>query len=130
MTPAHKLKSGIEAIAAAIKDGVKYSVIEAGAEPPHSLPSRAIFHIDDITNLGPQGFKVDGLLDAAFAIYLIEEGHPFEGHLVAKMARDGVFLLVNTGPSLRLWFNHIAKLGLLEKTLVQTISGDPRRPAQ
>lgn len=129
MTPNQKLKSGIEAIAAAIKDGVNYRLIEPGTEPPRELPARAIFHIDDVGNLGPSGFMADGLLDTAFAIYLIENGHPFDGALTAKMARDGVFVLISAGDTFRLWFQHISQLGLLEKTLAQGFN-DPRIPTQ
>jgi hypothetical protein len=99
--------------------------IEAGAEPPRELPARGLYVID-AGDLGPSAFKADGVLDAAHSIYLFEDGYPLDARIVAALARKGILVLI-CATAFRAWFHHVVRLGLSDKMLATSASGDPRR---
>ena len=100
--------------------------VAADAEPPRELPSHGVYVINAV-DLGPERFKVDGLLDSAGAIYLFEVGHPLNAQAVANIAANRLLVLIHAGASFRAWWQHLEKMHVLPKTLAASISGDPRR---
>jgi hypothetical protein len=123
----HPLKKSLDALVSAIRDGVDYIRIEAGGDPPKVIPARCILHINDEGNAGPTAFKTDGVLDVAYALYLHEETLPLKGEIIAKMARDGAFILITCGASFRAWFHHLDRLGVLDRAYVYGTTDPTRR---
>lgn len=117
-----RVKDGMEAIARAIREGVGY--IEARADDlPKEISGPTLILIDD-RGRGPQAWNAENLLRSAYAIQLVEDGYPFDGKIVADMARRGVFVLISCGPTFRAWYQYLETLGVLDNALAQGFS-DP-----
>src|SRR5689334_17118095 len=120
---AEHLARGMEAIKDAIRVGARYQRVKFGDELPAQLHRPiSILHITDNDNNGPAAFNADALLREAGAIYLYEEGAPFDGLTVAKVAMQCPIVLISCGATFRFWFHHIEKLGLLASTCARALT--------
>lgn len=116
----------VEPIARALRDGVEYQYVEAGADHPAETPPRAIIHIDDTKDAGPAAFRADALLRRGAVVMLIGRPVPIPCQRVADLAREGIVVLITCGPTFRFWWAHLERLGLTDRTLAFGI-GDPTR---
>jgi hypothetical protein len=130
MQNAEKLVTGMDAIRAAVRVGVHYQRIKYGDEMPSQLQRPfSILHLVDASNDGPAAFGADALLRDAGAIYLHEQGAPFDALTVAKISLECPLVIIETGAAFRLWFMHVVGLGLARNLFARGLT-NPRSAAQ